>query len=73
MEMAARPVIVRAINTRHVFVYARVNGGSGVTPLVYDTRRHMGPGGFVSPAFGLWLLRNRAAGAVVTMPARLIT
>lgn len=44
IETAARLVIAHAINTSHVFVYAKINGGSGVSPLsgcVHDTRRHV--------------------------------
>lgn len=61
MKTAARLVIAHASNTSHVFVYARVNVGSGVPPLggcVYDTRRHVVLVD-LSLLDGLWLLCNR--------------
>lgn len=75
MKTAARLVIAHASNTSHVFVYARVNVGSGVPPLggcMYVTRRHVVLVDFVSPGWSVALVQQ-ATRAAVAMPARLIT
>lgn len=80
MEMAARPMIAHAINTRHVFVYARVNGGNGShappPPAPPLSRRTILKGGTCAPgASPGWFvaLAQLTTGAAVTMPTRLIT
>lgn len=57
-----------------MFVDARDNGGSGVTPLLSECvilRAH-GPGGFASSGWSEALVQQ-SRGAAVIMPARVIT
>lgn len=73
MKAAVRLAIAHAIQTSHMFVYAGVNAGSGVSPRrgsACDARRHMvlldaSPGWFVA-------LVQQAAGAAAAVPAGLV-